>query len=131
MIAATITVALVLGYEQTQALLASWHARLVQSFIDERSPYELDRAATEAKAHNDRVRLALEMLDGIIKRLRSAPRSPSTAARVSSFRFKTRRRPRRSYRRPLSSSTPCAVCSPSPSTLTPRSDDVCSVLVRR
>lgn len=75
MIAATITVALVLGYEQTQALLASWHARLVQSFIDERSPYELDRAATEAKAHNDRVRLALEMLDGIIKRLRSAQRA--------------------------------------------------------
>lgn len=72
---ATITVALVLGYEQTQALLVLWHARLVQSFIDLESPRESDHYAAEAQAHNNRVRLALTMLDGIIERLRSAQRA--------------------------------------------------------
>ena len=75
MIAATITVALVLGYEQTQALLVLWHARLVHSFIDPESPRKSDHNAAEAQAHNNRVRLALTMLDGIIERLRSAQRA--------------------------------------------------------
>lgn len=93
MIAASITVALVLGYEQTQALLASWHARLVLAFIDPQSVRSSDHYATEAKAHNDRVRLALEMLDGIIERLKSAQRAAlaehSRACEQLSFQAET------------------------------------------
>lgn len=74
MTAANITVSLVLGYEQTQTLLVSWHTRLVHSFVDERSAESRDHHA-DATAHNHRVRLAIDMLESVIERLKSAQRA--------------------------------------------------------